>query len=214
MAAVRRLGLILLTLLLAAAPASAVYEKHSVESDLDADGALEEVRTARHVSDGFERTVVQIADKCNAGSMVKRIAGPQDSLAFLRVIKADDVPGNDVFVDLRSGATARSGELRLAAWRPISGPNCGKLRKLFTYKSSRPTKRPKGASFLANFGAVVKNFAEKRPGRELRLDEHFARDGEGSCCPSITKRTYFSYDAASDSYERYRTRVKRRQPTN
>ena len=208
----RRLTPALLIALLVAAPAGAAYEQHSVDSDLDADGSLEEVRTARHVSDGLERTVVQIADECDAGSIAKRVAGPQDALAFLRVFKADDVAGNDVFIDLRSGATARSGELRLVAWRPISGPSCGKLRKLFTYKSSRPTKRPKGASFLANFGAVVKDFAEKRPGRELRLDEHFAREGEGSCCPSITKRTYFSYDAASDAYERYRTRVKRREP--
>ena len=198
----------LLALLLAvAAPAaaSAFYEPVSERGDLDGDGVAEEVRT---VEAGDDRTAVNVTDSCG---LDRRIAGVQDSLAFLKLLQADGLPGREVFIDLRSGATARVGEARVVALRDPDGDGCGTPRQLWTYK--RPTRRPGGAAFFASFGAVVRDFDRRRAGREIRLDEHFARRGEAPCCPSIRKRSWYRFDSSRDRYVRYRTQVTRR-PSN
>jgi hypothetical protein len=199
----------------AAAAAVAFYEPAEVSGDLDGDPGAETARTVRYEDPdepAFERTTVNVSDTCASGPVDRRVAGPQDSLARLKLVRADTRPGKDVYVELRSGVTGRSGEARLVAWRPTGAEPCVEPRHLFRYDAERPTRRPQGASYLANFAVVLRDLRRSFEGREVRLHESFARRGEGACCPSIEKRSYYRYSRTDDRYRRYATKVIRRRP--
>jgi hypothetical protein len=208
---VRAAVLTLAISLLAAAGAGGFYEPFSVRGDLDGDGAREEALTVKVPDpqnpndDIAARTEVHVKDACPGGERRSRVAGPQDSLAFLRLYRADTKPGREVYVELRSGAAGRAGEAHLVRWRNCAGP-----RDLFRYTSERPTRRPRDAVSFGNFAIFVRQLERRFAGREIRLDESFLKRGDGACCPSIVKRTWFRYDRRSDRYERYRIRVIRR----
>ena len=200
---------VLFTALLCAS-AAAVFEAVTVRGDLDGDGDAETVSTVDPDGRG-ERTQVNVSDECDAGGMVnRRIAGPQDSLAFLKLLRADRAPGREVFVDLRSGASGRVGEARLVAWRPLSETSCRVPRNLFRYDSDRPSRRPRGASEASSFGVVVRQLTRRYRGMEIVLDEFYVtRRVPAGCCPTFRKRSLFRYSLGRDRYVRYRTSVLR-----
>lgn len=198
-----------------AAPASAFFEDRSVRGDLDADGAPEQAHTVRVPDpaypgdDTFARTQVNASDSCAAGTTDVRIAGPQDSLAFLKLYEADSRPGREVYAELRSGASGRAGEAHLVAWRPDPAGGCGIPRDLFAYRSDRYTRRPRGTVTASTFSVLVKDIERRFRGKELRLTEGFVTRSDAFCCPSVRKSTYFRYDAARDRHVRYRTCLRR-----
>jgi hypothetical protein len=204
-----RIALLALSLALAATlPAQGFYEPLSVEGDMDGDGAAEQARSVKYVDQrepDFDRVTVNVSDTCASGMVDRRVAGPEDAVGHLKLVSADTQPGREVFIDLRSGASGRVGEARVVALRDPDGDGCGEPRALFAY--TRPTRRPRGAEFFGSFAARVRDVDRRRPGREVVLDERFARPGEAGCCASIRKTTWFRYDAGDDRYERYRTRV-------
>jgi hypothetical protein len=198
-----------------AAPAGAWLGTQRKSADLDGDGSAETVRSVRiHVSGvtdrRFDSTAVDIVDTCNGKTSAKRIAGPQDNLALMRLRDADGQQGREVFLDLRSGAAARLGEARVVAWR--KGSPCSTARDLFKYKSDRHTRTPRGGTGdIAAFNAGYR----KRGGSkalDVVLSESFQRRGEPSCCGSITKTTLWRYSASRDRYSVVRTRVKYGKP--
>jgi hypothetical protein len=214
--AVKRAAFIaILCAAVAAPPVTAFFEPHSVRGSLDGDPAAEEARTVRVLNpldpadDLIASTEVHISDTCETGTTDVRIAGPEESLGFLKLYDADTRPGREVFVDLRSGATGRGGQTRLVAWRPAPGA-CGQPRILFRYDADRPTRRPRGTSSASNFALVVKEIDRRFKGRELRLSEGFVKKDEAYCCPSVQKYTYLRYHAGRDRYVRYKTRILRR----
>jgi hypothetical protein len=200
---------------LATAPALGFFEDHSVSGDLDGDGAAEQARTVKVPDsaypgdDSFARTEVHVSDTCATGTTDARVAGPQESLAFLKLPDADTRPGRELYAELRSGASGRAGEAHLVAWRPSSTGACGEPHDLFAYRSSRYTRRPRGTVTMSTFAVVVKEIERRFRGREVRLTEGFVRRGDAFCCPSVRKTSYLRYDAARDRYVRYRTRVRR-----
>ena len=214
----RRLFLISILALTLAAPAAGFVGPEERRGDLDGDSALESARAVRvdlrGVENMFDQTAVNVSDTCPDGRTLDvRIAGPQDNLALLRLTAADNRPGREVFVDLRSGAAARHGETRVVAWRAQNDFDCRRARDLFAYKSIRPTRRPRGsngdvASFLIRIRQITRRFA----GPEIALDERFQRRGEPSCCGSIKKVTYWRYSSRADRFVHYRTVIKRRKP--
>ena len=192
------------------ASALAFYEPVEKRGDLDGDAGIERARTAPRPVDGEQWTEVRVSDDCPDGTLTdRRISGVEESLARLRLVAADTRPGREVFVELRSGASGRNGEARLVAWR--STERCPGPRRLFRYRTERSSRPPRGAlRGASNFGASVRDVERRFAGREVVLDEAFVtRRAPSGCCPSFQKRSYFRYDARSDRYRRYRTRVVR-----
>jgi hypothetical protein len=209
---VRRLVLAIVVLCLAAAPAGAFLRPVTLTADLDGDGDDERVEAVRvdleGVDDMFDRTAIRVSDSCAGQTVRRRIAGPQDNVALLRLKPIDSRRGREVFVDMRSGASGRLGEGRVVAWRrrgPCSGP-----RALFTYRSDRPTRAPAGArDEISFFGLRVRELARRYRGTELVLREQFLRRGEPGCCGSVRKTTLLRYSRAKDRYVVYRVRIRR-----
>lgn len=192
------------------ASAAAFFEATEVRGDLDGDGDPETVRTVDPDGTG-QSTQVNVLDECDVGGVTdRRIAGPEDSLAFLKLVRADRARGKEVFVDLRSGASGRNGQARVVAWRPLSETSCRTPRNLFRYDSRRPSRPPRGATEASNFAAAVRNVTRRYRGREVVLDEFYVtRRLPAGCCPTYRKRRYFRYVVSRDRYVRYRTRITR-----
>jgi hypothetical protein len=216
---VRKLSLTVLLALALSAPAFAFSGKVTRAGDLDGDAAKETVYTARvdlpGVSDEFDPTEVRVRDSCGSTLVDKRIAGPQDSLVTLKLRRIDTRPGAEVFVDMRSGASARQGEARVVAWRKRSGIPCRKARDLFKYSSIHPTHPPRGTNGeVSGFEVKVGERARRYRGKEVALAEIFTRPGEPLCCGSVKKVSYWRYSPGRDKYVRYKTKVKRKPRTS
>jgi hypothetical protein len=216
---VARLVLAIGLALVLAAPALGYLGPETRRGDLDGDGQLETVRAVRvhvrGVSKKFDQTAIEVSDTCQGGGTTRRrIAGPQDNLNILRLVRADTHRGSEVFTDLRSGASGRLGEARLVAWRRTSGFPCRAPRYLFKYLSDHHTRTPPGGNGdISAFRVRVRELTSRFRGRELTLDERFTRKGEPLCCGSIEKLTYWRYSRSRDRYVRYRTVVKNHKPT-
>ena len=185
------------------APAYGFLGPKTVHGDLDADGTAETVRAVRvdvpGVQNRFDQTAIEITDDCGSqGEVTRRIAGPQENLALLRLKWADTRPGREVFADLRSGAAGRLGEARLVAWR-----NCA-LRQLFAYRSDHHTRTPPGGNGdISAFVVKLRDMTRRYRGLEVALSERFNRQGDPPCCGSISKTTHWRYSRARDRYVRY-----------
>ena len=211
---VRRLALTVLFGCIAVTPAAAFVEPVVVRDDLDGDRPLEKVEAVRvdlpDVEDAFDRTAVRVTDTCRGRSFTRRVAGPQDNLAKLRLKPVDPRPGKEIFVDLRSGAAGRLGEARVVAWRS-GGANCRRARSLFSYLSDRPTSPPSGATRDVSFFSVrLRNLTRRHPGTEIVLTESFIRRRvDPPCCGSIRKTTLLRYSRGKDRYVPYGSSVRR-----
>jgi len=198
-----------LTLVLAvAAPAVAFQGKETRRGNLDRDRAVEVVRSERvdikGVANEFDRTKITVSDTCRGRKVRRRIAGPQDNLVFIRLKRADTRPGREVFVDMRSGAASRQGEVRVMAWR-----RC-KPRGLFVYRTTKPTRAPKGSNGeVGSFTAKLRDVTKRYRGLEVALDERFLDKNDPECCGSFQKVSYWRYDRGRDRYVAYRSVVKR-----
>ena len=209
----RPAALTILAVLALAPGAHGFYEAMSLPRDLDGDGTNETLRTARVQADPsqppddeLDGTRVEVVDDCAGGQRATPISGVEESLGFMRAVQADTRPGLEAFIDLRSGASGRAGETRVVAWR-LGTDGCRARRNLFLYRSERPTRRPRGTLEAVGFGLVIRELERRHRGRELVLQEGFARNGDSFCCPSVVKRSYFRYDRVRDRYVRYATRV-------
>ena len=215
-----RLAALTILAVLALAPsASAFYEAISLSRDLDGDGTNETLRTARVQADPsqppddeVDGTRIEVVDDCAGRERATPISGVEEAVGFIRAVKADTRPGREAFIDLRSGASGRAGETRVVAWR-LGADGCRARRNLFLYRGERPTRRPRGTLEAVGFGLVIRELEARYRGRELVLQEGFARNGDSFCCPSVVKRSYFRYDRRRDRYVRYATKVRTlRQP--
>jgi hypothetical protein len=209
---VRRLVLTALLACVLAAPAAAFVEHVTLRGDLDGDRGRETVEAVRvdleGVDDPFDRTAIRVSDSCRGRFVTRRVAGPQDNLATLRLRAADTRPGREILVDLRSGASGRLGEARLVAWRR-GGASCRRPRSLFTYLSDRPTSSPPGATGEVSFFSLrLRNASARYGGVEVVLFERFLKRGDPVCCGSIRKTSLFRYSRARDRYVRYRTTIR------
>jgi hypothetical protein len=216
---VRKLSLTALLALAVSAPAFAFTGVVTKHGDLDGDAAKETVYTSRvdlpGVADEFDQTEVRVSDTCAATPVDQRIGGPQDGLVTLKLRRIDTRKGAEVFLDMRSGASARQGEARVVAWRKHSGTPCRKARNLFKYKSTKPTHPPRGTNGeVSSFEVKVRERAARYRGKEVVLSEVFTRPGEPLCCGSVRKLSYWRYSRARDKYVRYKTKIKRRRPTS
>ena len=198
-----------------AVPAAAFGPADRDVGNLDGDRRAEVATTVRLETGtpGFDRTGIQIRDRCRAGPIRIPVAGPQDNLDTLRLPRADTRRGRDVFAELRSGASGRLGEARLVAWRRKRGPTCRRARQLFAYRSDRPTAAPAGTTGeVSFFDAVVRQETESFRGREVVLREQFLTSADPPCCGSVRKRSFYRYSRRRDRYARYDTTVERGRP--
>ena len=196
----------------ATAPAAAFVKPVTLRGDLDGDRELEKVEAVRidleGVDDPFDRTAIKVTDLCRGGLVTRRVAGPQDNLARLRLKAIDPRRGREILVDLRSGASGRLGEARVVAWRR-GGASCRRARSLFRYLSDRPTASPPGATREVSFFDVrVRELTRRYAGSELVLGERFLKRGDPACCGSVRKTTLLRYNRARDRYVRYRSTVR------
>ena len=189
-----------------AGPAAAWVGPEQKRGDLDGDGVPEIVKAQRV---GLQTKVV-VEDTCHGALRQRRIAGPQDNLALLRLKQVDPLPGRQVFVDLRSGAKAVLGEARLVAWRRKGTDACGGPHSLFAYKTDHHTRTPRGGSGdIASFDVRLRELKRAYRGPEIKLEERFYRPGEPAVSPgSIRKLTYWRYSAHFDRYIKYFTRLR------
>jgi hypothetical protein len=152
-----------------------------------------------------------IQDTCNGAPYARVVSSLQDDVATLRVAQVDGLtPRPEIFFDLRSGASGRVGEARIVRWDDGPAGGCPEPRLLFKYPSRRTRGRvPHGARSIAGFDERIGEFSSRYPGKELRLIEVYVDRNDALCCPSFERVTYFGYSGGRDSYERYRTRVRR-----
>jgi hypothetical protein len=214
----RLLALLILAVLAAGAlPAHAIFKPKTVSGQMDSEPGNEQV-TAIELPDPSDPTdhdlsqvAVDVLKTCPSGPTEQRIAGPQEALVTLRLVKADTHPGKEAFVDMRSGASGRFGELRVVSLRrgPAGSPDCEVPHDDFVYKSTRPTRHPRGATALTDFELTIRNFSRRYHGAELRLLEGWAKPTDALCCPSLEKRTFYRYDRKKDRYVRYASKVSR-----
>ena len=209
----RRLALTAAIVCLGIAPAAAFVEPLTLRGDLDGDPAPEKVEVVRvdleGVADPFDRTAVRVTDTCGTRSVTRRVAGPQDNLTRLRLMRVDPRPGREIVVDLRSGSSGRLGEARVVAWRSTSS-GCRRARPLFAYFGTRPTAAPRGATREVSFFRLrLREASRRHRGTELVLVERFLRRADPPCCGSILKTTLLRYSRARDRYVRLRTSVRR-----
>ena len=209
----RRLVLTIILAGLAAAPAAAFIKPVTIRGDLDGDRPLEKVEAVRvdleGVENAFDRTALRVSDSCGGQTVRRRVAGPQDNLSKLRLKPLDTRKGREIFVDMRSGASGRLGEVRVVAWRR-GGTPCRRPRALFAYLGDRPTKAPAGTTGEVSFFSVrAKELTGRFGGTELVLVEQFLRRGEPGCCGSIRKTTLLRYARGGDRYVPYRSSVRR-----
>ena len=213
----RILALGVLALIALAVPAYALFKPKSVSGNLDSDAAAEHVKAVRIPSpvdpndDDLAQTAVNVFDTCPSGPTDQRIAGPEEALVTLRLVSADTRPGKEAFVDLRSGASGRHGELRVVSLRPAPAGSavCEVAHDDFRYFSTHPTRHPRGANSLTDFELTIKDFKRRFKGKELRLLEGWAKPTDALCCPSFEKVTFYRYDRKKDHYVRYASKVKR-----
>ena len=209
----RRLLQCLMLLCLLATPAAAFQKPVTLMADLDGDGDPETVEAYRieveGAEDPFDQTGIRVRDTCNGQTLSRKVAGPQDNLATLRLKELDTRGGREIFLDMRSGASGRLGEARVVAWRR-GGTSCRRPRALFTYKSERPTSSPTGATREVSFFILrAKALSRRYGGTELVLVEQFLKRGEPGCCGSVRKTTLLRYSRPRDRYVPYRTSVRR-----
>jgi hypothetical protein len=214
-----RKALVALAALLVLAPpaAHALFKNKSVSGNLDSDPARERVKAVRvpdpadPTDDTLAQTAVDVVDDCPGGQTDQRISGTEEFLLTLRLVSADTRPGKEAFVDLRSGASGRHGELRLVGLRPAPAGSsvCAVPHDDFRYLSTRPTRHPRGAPDLTDFELAMKNYSHRFKGSELRLLEGWAKPTDALCCPSFEKRSFYRYDRRKDRYVRYASQVTR-----
>jgi hypothetical protein len=214
---VRLVSLLALAVLAAAVPAYAIFKPKTVSGQLDSDPDVEQVKAVEIPSPvdpadhDLSQVAVDVVNNCPGGPTEQRIAGPQEALVTLRLVNADTHPGKEAFVDMRSGASGRFGELRVVSLRPApaGGAVCQIPHDDFKYLSTHPTRHPRGTNALTDFELTVKNLTRRFNGRELRLLEGWAKPTDALCCPSFQKTTLYRYDRKRDRYVRYASKVTR-----
>jgi hypothetical protein len=204
---------------LLAAPAYAIFKEKSVSGNLDSDAGTEQVKAVRIPSpmdpndDDLAQVAVDVFDNCPGGQTDQRIAGPEEALVALRLVDADTRPGKEALIDMRAGASGRHGLLRLVSLRQgAAGAACQVPHNDFSYLSTRPTRHPRGAGALTDFEIAVKDFSRRYKGKEVRLQEGWAKPTDALCCPSFEKTSFYRYDRRKDRYLRYAAKVTRNRP--
>jgi hypothetical protein len=199
-------------------------EAGPLSANLDADPALERVvgqqlcqssdgslhlPTPSCAEDQFLRHKVVIEDMCNGMPYSRDISSVQDTVDRLRVTNADgSTQRPEIFLDMRSGATGRGGDVRVVRYDPNG--SCWKPHRLFRYPSSATLGPiPRGADGRVGFSPFLGNFSKRYGGREVRMIETYVDRDDAFCCPSFRRVTYFRYSGFRDRYIRYRTRVSR-----
>jgi hypothetical protein len=162
-------------------------------------------------ADEFPQRRVVIEDVCEGNPRTSVISSVQDTVDQLKVVNADATTQRpEVFLEARSGATGRGGDIRVVRYDPVKGSPCSAPRRLFRY----PTRAtlgpiPRGAAGRDSFGASVGNFSKRYKGREIRMNETYVDSDDPFCCPSFRRITFFRFKASQDRFVRYQTRVKR-----
>jgi hypothetical protein len=216
---VRKLSLTALLALALCAPAFGFTHTVTKHGDLDGDAAKETVYTAQvdlpGVSDEFDPTQIHISDTCGGATVDQKVSGEEDGVVALKLRRIDTRRGAEVFLDMRSGASARQGETRVVAWRKHAGTPCRKARYLFKYTSRKPTHAPRGTNGeVSSFEVKVGERSRRYRGKEIALAEVFTRPGEPLCCGSVKKVSYWRYSRGRDKYVRYKTKIRRKTPTS
>jgi hypothetical protein len=221
----RRIALSAVPLALALASLAIGDEASPVSANLDADPELERVvpqqlcessdgkrRLAQPpcADDEYPRRRVVIEDMCDGLPYTRDISSVQDTVDRVRVINADGATQRpEIFLDSRSGATGRGGDVRVVRYDPVEG-SCREPHRLFRY----PTRAtlgpiPRGAAGRDSFSPFLGNFSKRYNGREIRMIETYVDRDDAFCCPSFRRVTYFRFRPGPDRYVRYRTRVNR-----
>lgn len=92
-------------------------------ANLDGDPDLEQV-IPQEVPGTYPQRRIVISDTCNGAPYARVVSSEQDAAVALEVSNFEDItPRPEIFFDLRSGAGARVGEIRIVSWE--DGPTPG-----------------------------------------------------------------------------------------
>jgi hypothetical protein len=180
-------------------------------ANLDGDPDLEQV-IPQEVPGTYPQRQIVISDTCNGVPYSRVVSSKQDAVVALAVSNFEDItPRPEIFFDLRSGAGARVGEIRIVSWEDAPAPGaCPAPRNLFRYPSKQTRGRlPSKAVARSSFAAALRNVSKRHAGKELRLYEYYVDRDDPLCCASFKRTTDFGYNAGRDLYVKFRTRVKR-----
>jgi hypothetical protein len=191
--------------------------------NLDADPALEQVipqevctslaggaATSACTPDQYTQRRVVIEDTCKGGPYALAVSSVQDTVDRLMVANLDGLtPRPEIFFDMRSGASGRVGDTRVVRWDDGPAGGCPQARTLFRYSKKTRGKVPRGAAYRDNYSVALRELSKRYAGKEIRLLESYVDRNDPFCCPSFKRTSFFGYSGGKDSYERYRTRVKR-----
>ena len=200
---------------LAALGATAVAGETEREANLDTDAAREHVKVVDERPDlpsGPFHYRLRIQDTCPDGTSIDvAVSELGGDITPLEIRRADTRRGKEVLFAVESAGRGPALEARLVAWRKASSP-CRKPRALFDYDDEDGQRsRPRGARALNDYFVSVGDYAPKRPGRELRLDEWFQDRDDPISEPTMLRRSQYRYDKRRDRYVRYSRVLKRNQ---
>jgi hypothetical protein len=197
---------------LGAATAFAKEPTEHHEANLDRDAALERVTVEKDKpsTGGPQIYRVLISDTCPEGE-VSEAVGTGEAPDTFTIKSADTRAGKEVFF-VFGNSFGRGGpaSAKLVAWRSYKSAPCRRARTLYHYNPSKRDK-PEGAGLKTNAVITLANYSRKYPGREVRLDEMYAAEGENTTSESILRRTFYRYRARRDKHTQYRKVVKRNQ---
>jgi len=157
--------------------------------------------------DELLRRRVAVEDTCQGRPYTRVISSVQDTVDRLRVTDIEGVTNRpEVFFDMRSGATGRSGDVRAVRF-DLEGP-CWKPHRLFRYPTRETVGAiPRRAVGRGSFTPSIGNFRKRYRGKEIRMVETYVDRDDAFCCPSFRRVTDFRYSSGANRYVRYRTVV-------
>jgi hypothetical protein len=175
------------------------------------DGALTEPVATMCPAGALPRHRVELGDTCDGRPRALALSPVQDFVVRLRVTDVDGDPAfKEVFLDARSGATARGGLSRIVRMRADGDGNCARAETLFRYPSkATAAKAPPGALARTTWDAEVRDYARRYRGKEVRLLELFVDRDDPYCCPTFLRTTFFRLAREAGTYVPFRRAVER-----
>ena len=189
--------------LAAAAPAAAV------EANLDADRRLERVIRADTEPQSALGKRVVLRDRGAGRPTWRPLSASYDTVDYLRVREADGFAERpEILFELRTGGGGHVGLTSIVRYGQRGERGCVDPVRLFRYRPEEPLLEPPHGFSPANWRLKLRDYTARFRGKEVQLWEGYVTGGDPLCCPSMQRVTRFRFDADTDRYVAYWTRVR------
>ncbi len=161
-------------------------------------------------ADSVPTIQIDLVDTCKGAELVIPLLVRTETFAtVMESVELDGKPGREFIVGAATGASGRNGQIIVGAVR-ARGDGCARVRRLVALGPSIPrTRKPRGSKYHATGGLIVRSLRRDFPGKEIVVYQPWYRSGDAGCCPSFESAAYLRYRPSTDTYVRYRSRIRR-----